>query len=152
MMSKDFNRLIIKLREDKFIRQESKIETDQDGRQLMSQCYFIDYREVKDIIKYKVYKMSKIITTRENEDIADVNISYKCEKCDVKYSILEAQSLMKNFKFICPDCSSALVENKDENSFELHSLMMKDLQNIIEMLKKADTYDIPTMDYFQVLE
>lgn len=152
MLGREFNRLVIKLREDKLIKQESKIETGVDGRQLLTQCYFIDYREVKDIIKYKIYKMSNIITKRENQDISDVNISYKCNNCEIKYSILEVQSLMKNYQFICPDCSAVLVENKDENSLELHSIMMNDLQEIIEMLKKADSLDIPTMDYFQVLE
>lgn len=151
MLGKEFNRLITKLREDKLIRQESKIETTQHGTQLHSQCYFIDFKEIKDIIKYKIFKMGNIITKRKEKDISDVNISYRCSSCEAVYSILEVQSFLKNFKFICPDCEIPLEENKDENIFELHTLMMDDLKDIIDLLKKADQFDIPTMDYFQVL-
>ncbi|KRH92390.1 Transcription initiation factor IIE, alpha subunit [Pseudoloma neurophilia] len=152
MLGKEFNRLIIKLREDKFIRQESKIETTPDGRQLLQQCYFLDFREIKDIIKYKIYKMGKIISKRENQNLSDIEIEFKCLECENIFSILEVQSFMKDFKFFCPDCDLILKETKTENSFELHTLMMKDLKEIIEMLKQADKFDIPTMDYFQVLD
>lgn len=152
MLGKEFNRLIIKLKEDRLIRHESKIETEPDGRQLLSQCYFLNLREIKDIIKYKIFKMGKLITKNDNTDVPDVNINYTCPHCEIIFSTLEAQSHMRNFQFICPDCDTNLKEIQDKDSFELHRLMMKDLKEIIEMLKKADQFDIPLMDYFQVLE
>ncbi|ELQ74789.1 Transcription initiation factor IIE, alpha subunit [Trachipleistophora hominis] len=152
MLSKEFNKLIVKLKEDKLIKQESKIETTIDGRQLLQQIYYIDYREIKDIIKYKIYKMS----TEINEHLREQQrqIGYVCSECKTEYSVLEAQSLVKNYRFICPDCNIELVENKNTevDPHELHTLMMNDLKDIIDMLKQADNYNIPTIDYFQALE
>lgn len=148
ILGKEFNKLIIKLREDKLIRQESKIETTVDNRSLLSQCYFLDFREIKEIIKYKTYKMSQNISKKNVND----SLLLICKNCDLKVSSLEAQSNMRNFKFICKNCDNFLEEDKNENDYFLHNILMKDLKEIIEMLKKADSFDIPSMDYFQVLE
>lgn len=151
MLSKEFNKLIIKLKEDRLIKQESKIETTIDGRQLLMQVYYIDYREIKDIIKYKIYKMSKAINNYLKEQQRD--FGYICSECNTVYSILEAHSFQKNYHFICPECEKELVENKSEiDPHELHSLMMNDLKEVIDMLKQADNFNIPPIDYFQALE
>lgn len=152
MLSKEFNKLIVRLKEDRLIKQESKIETTIDGRQLLQQIYYIDYREIKDIIKYKIYKMSTEINEHLREQ--QQQIGYMCAECKTEYSVLEAQSLVKNYRFICPDCTTELIENRNTevDPHELHALMMNDLKDIIDMLKQADNYNIPTIDYFQALE
>ncbi|TBU05325.1 putative alpha subunit of transcription initiation factor IIE, partial [Hamiltosporidium magnivora] len=49
MLNKEFNRLVVKLKDDKLLKAETKIETKSDGRQLLRCVYFIVYSEIKDV-------------------------------------------------------------------------------------------------------
>ncbi|KAG0436227.1 Transcription initiation factor IIE subunit alpha [Dictyocoela muelleri] len=148
---KEFNKKMVRLREDKLIKQESKIETDIDGKQILNQVFYLDFKEIRDIVRYKIHKMTrnldeKIKKYHENE-------SYFCEKCEKEFSILEVQSLMKNFTFFCDECDTELVENKKlDNPHDLYYVMMKDVGMVVEMLREADKLDLQNVDYFQAIE
>lgn len=150
MLSREFNKLIIKLKEERIVKSEIKMETREDNKQYLKNVYFFDYAEVKDIVKYKIFQMTKSLEVKRNAD----EEAFYCKSCDKSFSALDAQACIVNFVFKCIFCKNDLVENvKNTNTDELglKELLAK-MNGIISLLKEADKFDIPTMDYFQVLE
>lgn len=145
MLSKEFHKIIVKLKEDKLIKVENKIDNI-DGRQNVKTIYYLDFCQIKDTIKYKVYKMTKLFETQRKE-------LYICKTCSKEFSLLDIQSLVVEYKFICDECCGELTEKvENKGNVDLHKLMMTEIQVLINLLKQLDAYDIKSMDYFQVLK
>jgi transcription initiation factor TFIIE subunit alpha len=150
LLSREFNKLVIKLKEERLIKTEIKMETREDNKQYLKNVYFFDFAEVKDIVKYKIFKMTKALETKKiGEEEA-----FLCKNCDKKFSALDAQACISNYVFKCIFCKNDLIENVRESNGEELGLkeLLKSLDEIIILLKEADKFNIPTMDYFQVLE
>lgn len=150
MLSREFNKLINKLKEDHLVKYDVKVEVQEDNRQFLRTVYYFNYAEVRDVVKYKVYKMTRAL----EEKMKVVEESFKCPGCERVFSALDAQSCMEGFVFKCIFCKTALIENivqNDNTGIDLKGLMMS-LEQVISLLKEADTYKIPSLDYFQVLE
>lgn len=150
MLSREFNKLIIKLKEDRIIKSEIKMETTENKKQNLKNVYFFDFAEVKDIIKYKIFRMTKALEVQRNLD----DDAFYCPNCERSFSALDAQACIVNFVFKCIFCKNDLIENirkQDKDELDLKELL-ENLEEIIGLLKEADTFDIPTIDYFQVLE
>ncbi|KAF9763273.1 Transcription initiation factor IIE subunit alpha [Nosema granulosis] len=149
MHSKEVNRLLVALKEDRILKYENKVEIKEDNRQFLSTVYYINYVEVKDVVKYKIYKITKKLESKNTT--AD---GYVCLECEKEFTALEAQTVMSNFVFKCDECNGDLVENvKDLNAEgNAYSRFMSSIQDIVDLLKKLDKYNIPSMDYFQLLE
>lgn len=151
MLSKEVNRLIIRLKEDKIIKYETKVESRDDNGQVLRTVYYVNYAEARDVIKYKIFKMTKNL---ENSIRLGQAEGYVCVECEREYSSLDAQGLMENYVFKCEDCKGDLVENKKDRSEDcaMYSALMSELDDIVLLLKETDKFNIPSMDYFQVLE
>lgn len=151
MLSKEVNKLIIKLKEDRIVKYETKVENKEDNRQLLRTVYYINYAEVRDVIKYKIFRMTKSL---ENSIRMAQTEGYICTDCRREYSSLDAQHLMENYVFKCEDCKGDLAENERDRSTDcmMHSNLMSELDDVIRLLKETDKFNIPSMDYFQVLE
>ena len=54
MLSREFNKLIIRLKDDRLIKTDIKVESKEDNRQILKNIYFINYAEARDVIKYKI--------------------------------------------------------------------------------------------------
>ncbi|EOB14500.1 Transcription initiation factor IIE subunit alpha [Nosema bombycis CQ1] len=149
MHSKEVNRLLVSLKEDKILKYETKVEVKEDNRQFLSVVYYINYIEVKDIIKYKIYKITKKLENKSTN-----NDGYICSGCEKEFTALEAQAVMSNYEFKCDDCGEDLKENigglnEDNNTY---SRFVGSITEIVDLLKQLDKYTIPSMDYFQLLE
>lgn len=150
MLSREFNKLIIKLKEDHLIKYDIKVEVQEDNKQLLRTVYFFNHAEVKDIIKYKIFRMTKIL--EEKMRVTEEN--FYCSTCDRTFSALDAQASMDGFVFKCIFCKNELQEHAakvDQSEIDLKELM-NSLSQVIDLLKVADSFKIPTLDYFQVLE
>lgn len=150
MLNREFNKLIIRLKDDRLIKSDIKVETKEDNKQVLKSVYFFNYAEIRDVIKYKIFKMT---TALEIKQIAEEEAFY-CQVCDRYFSALDAQALVENFSFKCIFCKTELQENTHKNNekdIELKELL-SDLKSIITLLKEAEKFDIPSMDYFQILE
>lgn len=150
ILPKEFSKIIFRLREDKLLRQETKIENRENNYQEIRQVFYINYKEVRDVIKYKVFKMTKQLEGEmgKSEEI------FVCTTCKKEFSILDAQSLMSGFLFKCDECQGLLEESRrviENDPHNLYEKLMKSLKEIIEMLKEVDKHTIPSFDYFQAL-
>lgn len=143
--SKEFNRHISKLKEDKLIKCENKIENI-EGRQHIKQVFFIDFCQLKDIIKYKIYKMSQ-------QEISSAEEMLICTKCNKEFNLLDAQSLVRNYKFYCDECDGELTSKQMQSAnLDAHKVMMDEIGELIGLLKEIDKFDVKNVDYFQALK
>lgn len=151
MHNKEINKLLVALKEDKIIKYENKVEVYEDKRQYLRVVYYINYSEVKYVIKYKIYKITKKLEEDYKNSIKE---GYYCTACDKQFSSLDAQIIMTNYIFKCDDCNGELVENGTINNLEnsLNAKFMNSIQDIIILLKELDQFEIPSMDFFQLNE
>lgn len=150
MLSREFNKLIIKLRDDRIIKSEIKVEVGENNKQNLKNVYFFNFAEVRDIIKYKIFKMTKEL---EIKKISMDEIFY-CDICDKGFSALDAQACMIDYIFKCIFCGNELKEKviqADDSKIDL-KFMLNELNEIIILLKETEKLEIPLLDYFQVLE
>lgn len=145
ILPKEFNKIIVKLKEDKLLKVENRIE-NVDGRQFVKTIYYLDFCMIKDVIKYKLYKMTQLNKVVSME-------MYICKSCSREYSILEAQACIQDFKFVCEDCHSLLEEKKCvEFDHVMHNKMMTHINEISKILQMIEKYEIENTDYFQALK
>lgn len=150
MLGREFNRLIVRLKEDHLVRYDIKVDVQEDNRQVLRTVYFFNYAEVRDIVKYKIFKMTSNLEAK----IKISSENFYCPVCDRVFSALDAQGAMEGFIFRCILCKSELVEHvekSEDNSVSLKQLMSL-LGPVISLLKEAEKFKIPSLDYFQMLE
>lgn len=79
----------------------------------------------------------------------DTEIKYTCKNCSKEFTLIQAQSLMHNFRFVCDECNCYLVEKKVMvNDIGVFKKMMVGVEPVIEILKRLDEYEIENTDYF----
>eukprot|EP00866_Antonospora_locustae_P001966 jgi/Antlo1/1966/138 len=150
ILPKEFSKIVFRLREDKLLRQETKIENRENNYQEIRQVFYINYKEVRDVIKYKIFKMTKQL----EGDMGKSEEIFVCTTCKKEFGILDAQALMSGFIFKCDECQGLLEESRrviENDPHNLYEKLMKCLKEIIEMLKEVDKHTIPSFDYFQAL-
>lgn len=152
LLTREFNKLIVPLKNDRFVKNESTVENNADGRPLMKQVYFIDPYETHEVIKYKIFTMGRRLEA-DIKMLAD-NQVFICPGCNGKeIPIIEAQSNIVDYKFICTTCGSELSENRSAgNPHEVYKKMVEDCAPIVELLKQLSGKKITPVDYFQALE
>lgn len=150
MHNKEVNKLLVILKEDKILKYENKVEVFEDKRQYLRTVYYINYVEVRDIIKYKIFKINKQLEEKLRDSVKE---GYYCKECDKQFSALDAQIIMTNYVFKCDYCEGELIENVvNEVENTLNSKFMNNIQEIIGLLKQLDKFEIPSMDFFQLSE
>jgi len=151
LLPREFNKLAVKLRDDKLLSSETISEMKEDERQVTTTKFFLDFRAIRDIVKYKIYTMTQRLEKklRENEG----SFRFGCKSCGTSYSALDAQSYLstKDYTFRCPGCSEELKEKKEKNAEEIEgvsevfSTMMCEISPVIQKLKEIDALGIPEM-------
>lgn len=150
LLGREFNRLILRLKDDHLIKYDVKVEVQESNKQLLKTVYFFNFVETRNVIKYKIFQMAQQIEAqaRMHED------TFFCTECDRGFTVLEAQARVEDFIFKCSFCGGELEERLvggGEGGIDLKGLMGM-LQPLVALLKEVDQYNIPSMDYFQVLE
>ncbi|OQS55071.1 tfa1 [Ecytonucleospora hepatopenaei] len=150
LLSREFNKITMRLKDDKLIKVEQKIKSKEEGKDTLQNVYFINFAEVRNVIKYKV---SRMLETIENDSDKKDDV-FMCVKCNKTYTLLEAQKTMQNYVFHCAICDSELVENTKEETLKWVSnkTFIEKMSHLIALLKKVDQLEIPHLDYFQLIE
>ena len=150
LLNREFNKIVMKLKEDRLIKTEQKLNSREIGKDTIHTVYYINYAEARDVIKYKITKMFK--TIEKNEEVEEDE--FYCKRCIKTYTVLEAQAHIDKFIFKCAQCGDELVENKhkiDKDAIDNKSFIEK-MGKLISLLKKADQHKIENMEYFQIQE
>ena len=71
---------------------KQRIETDEEGKVVKMNCYFINYRSFVNVVKYKLDHMRKRMETSERDQAS--RSLFKCMQCAKNFTDLEANQLI----------------------------------------------------------
>jgi len=111
---------LVNLKREKFINEYLIMNTSTDGRQSKHSYYYINYKMMVNVIKYKLVKIRMQIETEETQGTSRAN--YKCTNCQKTYSDLDTKYLFPTMS--CLYCGAAV----DEDSSCLPSFSSRNLR------------------------
>lgn len=130
------------LKNDKILQGRLKMETGQDGKAAKVTYYFINYKTLVNVVKYKLDWMRKRMETTERD--ATSRASFKCVNCSKTFTDLEADQLfdpMSN-EFRCTYCSSLVEEDASALPQKDSRLMLarfnEQMQQFYDLLRAAE--------------
>jgi len=111
--------------------------------------YFIDYKHCVDVIKWRMWKMSKVLDDKQRNVIDGQG--YVCPRCKKTYSTLDISGLsMTATSFLCEICGTPLNDNENDIEVQKNKDRMQRLNSqtmiIKKNLQKADQIVIPPFD------
>ncbi|XP_067849104.1 general transcription factor IIE subunit 1 isoform X1 [Heptranchias perlo] len=100
------------LKSDKFIKSRMRVETAPDGKTTRHNYYFINYRLLVNVVKYKLDHMRRRIETDERDSTN--RASFKCPTCSNTFTDLEANQLFDPMTgtFRCTFCHTEVEEDE----------------------------------------
>ncbi|XP_066563060.1 general transcription factor IIE subunit 1 [Amia ocellicauda] len=100
------------LKGDKFIKCRMRVETAPDGKTTRHNYYFINYRLLVNVVKYKLDHMRRRIETDERDSTN--RASFKCPCCSSTFTDLEANQLFDPMTgtFRCTFCQTEVEEDE----------------------------------------
>ncbi|XP_040276477.1 general transcription factor IIE subunit 1-like [Bufo bufo] len=99
------------LRADKFIKCRIRVETGSNGKSTKHNYYYINYKVLVDVVKYKLDHVRRKIESDERE--STTRASFKCPGCHSTYSDLEVNQLFDPVTelFRCTYCYAEVEED-----------------------------------------
>ncbi|RVE57722.1 hypothetical protein OJAV_G00202070 [Oryzias javanicus] len=99
------------LKADKFVKCRMRVETAFDGKTTRHNYYFINYRVLVNVVKYKLDHMRRRIETDERDSTN--RASFRCPCCSSAFTDLEANLLfdMMTGTFRCTFCQTEVEED-----------------------------------------
>ncbi|XP_069801109.1 general transcription factor IIE subunit 1 [Dendropsophus ebraccatus] len=100
------------LKGDKFIKCRMRVETASDGKTTRHNYYFINYRLLVNVVKYKLDHMRRRIETDERDSTN--RASFRCPNCCSTFTDLEANQLFDPMTgtFRCTFCQTEVEEDE----------------------------------------
>ncbi|XP_069832657.1 general transcription factor IIE subunit 1-like [Dendropsophus ebraccatus] len=108
---KQLRAILNTLRGDKFIKCRMRVETGANGKSTKHNYYYINYKVLVDVVKYKLDHVRRKIESDERE--STTRASFKCPGCHSTYSDLEVNQLFDPFTelFRCTYCNAEVEED-----------------------------------------
>lgn len=109
---KQLRSVLNNLKGDKFIKCRMRVETAADGKTTRHNYYFINYRTLVNVVKYKLDHMRRRIETDERNSTN--RASFKCPVCCSTFTDLEANQLFDPMTgtFRCTFCQAEVEEDE----------------------------------------
>jgi len=123
-----------------------------DGRSARIHCYYINYRGIVNIIKYKLYKMQ----TKIDKDCRDTanRADYTCKTCKKTFTELDMDRLQNiniygELQLLCTFCRSELKEaerNTENDTRELQKRFNKNMEKLRTLIEEVEDVELsPTI-------
>ncbi|XP_073512745.1 general transcription factor IIE subunit 1-like [Phyllobates terribilis] len=154
---KQLRAILNTLKADKFIKCRMRVETGSDGKSTKHNYYYINYKVLVDVVKYKLDHVRRKIESDERE--STIRASFKCPGCHSTYSDLEVNQLFDPFTelFRCTYCNAEVEEDfssvpkrdartllaKFNEQIEPIFLLLRETEDIVlpcELLEPQPTY------------
>ncbi|KAJ3155033.1 hypothetical protein HDU89_007223 [Geranomyces variabilis] len=153
VQTKELHKICSKPKLDGLLKSEGRAEfvgpvtEGKQQRKISRTYYYIDYKVFVDVVKWKIYKIGKLIEKEVQMQMA--NMPYKCPRCNKEYSALDFAMLTKtaNLMPLCDICSVEIVAGStgvdSAGVSEKYTKFMDESQPIVELLKQTDKLVIP---------
>uniref|UniRef100_UPI00398E486C general transcription factor IIE subunit 1-like n=1 Tax=Pristiophorus japonicus TaxID=55135 RepID=UPI00398E486C len=108
---KQLRSILNTLKSDKFLKSRIRVETNADGKSSRHNYYYINYKLLVDVVKYKLDIMRRKIETDERN--SSTRSSFKCPLCFSTFSDLEVNHLFDpcTGNFNCTYCQTEVEED-----------------------------------------
>ncbi|THH06029.1 hypothetical protein EW145_g4369 [Phellinidium pouzarii] len=157
LQAKELNKLMAVLTNDRLVQVHRQNELKEGAqRSIGRQYYFIDYRHLCNVVKWRVAEMRRIIDSTLRNELD--NKGYICPNCKATFSPLEADRLMDFARgmFVCDQCTTSpggpheVILNEDEETVRGSKDRMERFNRqtkfIREGLRKSEAMTLPAFD------
>jgi len=129
---------LINLKREKFINERSIMETSPDGRQSKHSYFYINYKMMVNVIKYKLDKIRIQIESEEKQCTSRAN--FKCTNCSKTYSDLDTKDIF--LTMTCLFCGSEVEEDvsclPNRSSRNLLAKFNTQMEIVFELLSRVE--------------
>ncbi|EYC41489.1 hypothetical protein Y032_0567g32 [Ancylostoma ceylanicum] len=84
---KQLRQLLAGLKNEKLVKDRLLQQKNETGRNVSIIFYFINYRAIINVLKYKIDHMRQMLEAREKNELQKAN--YKCEQCGAQYEDMD---------------------------------------------------------------
>nr|XP_020645136.1 general transcription factor IIE subunit 1 [Pogona vitticeps]XP_020645137.1 general transcription factor IIE subunit 1 [Pogona vitticeps] len=143
---KQLRAILNTLKGDKFIKCKMRVETAPDGKTTRHNFYFINYRLLVNVVKYKLDHMRRRIETDERDSTN--RASFKCPICFSTFTDLEANQLFDTRKgiFRCTFCETEVEEDESampkKDARTLVARFNEQIEPIYALLRKTEDINL----------
>ncbi|TRZ23217.1 hypothetical protein HGM15179_003918 [Zosterops borbonicus] len=135
------------LKADKLVKLRLRVETGPNGKSTRNHYYYINYKVLVDVVKYKLDQVRRKIEADERD--STTRSSFKCPTCSSTYTDLEVNQLFNAFTetFHCTYCNTEVEE--DGSAFPKHdsrTLLAKfneQIEPIFVLLRETEDIVLP---------
>ncbi|XP_030047330.1 general transcription factor IIE subunit 1 isoform X2 [Microcaecilia unicolor] len=108
---KQLRTVLSTLKSDKFIKSRMRVETGPSGKSTRHNYYYINYKVLVNVVKYKLDHVRRKIEADERD--STTRASFRCPSCLSTFSDLEVNQLFDPFSetFRCTYCSTEVEED-----------------------------------------
>ncbi|NXT41370.1 T2EA factor, partial [Pelecanoides urinatrix] len=108
---KQLRTILNTLKADKFVKLRMRVETGPNGKSTRHNYYYINYKVLVDVIKYKLDHIRRKIEADERD--STTRSSFKCPSCSSTYTDLEVNQIFDVFTetFRCTYCNTEVEED-----------------------------------------
>ncbi|NXY82362.1 T2EA factor, partial [Alcedo cyanopectus] len=108
---KQLRTILNTLKADKLLKLRMRVETGPNGKSVRHNYYYINYKVLVDVVKYKLDHVRQKIEADERD--SSTRFSFKCPSCSSSYTDLEVNQLFDAFTetFRCTYCNTEVEED-----------------------------------------
>ena len=100
LSAKEIRKITTQLESEMLVRYEN---VTVDDTKSFLKCYYIDYQQFVDSVRFRMHLMQKEIISEEKSELNEV--FFECPTCKTKFTSLEVQRLRcVDYKFVCNGC------------------------------------------------
>ncbi|KAJ7315833.1 hypothetical protein JRQ81_001995 [Phrynocephalus forsythii] len=143
---KQLRAILNTLKGDKLIKCRMRVETAPDGKTTRHNFYFINYRLLVNVVKYKLDHMRRRIVTDERDSTN--RASFRCPMCFSTFTDLEANQLFDARKgiFRCTFCETEVEEDESampkKDAWTLVARFNEQIEPIYALLRKTEDINL----------
>lgn len=129
---------LVNLKKEKFINEKPLMETSADGRQSKHSYFYINYKMMVNVIKYKLDKIRIQIESEEKQCTSRAN--FKCTNCSKTYSDLDTKDIF--LTMTCLYCNAEVEEDisclPNRSSRNLLAKFNTQMEIVFELLSRVE--------------
>lgn len=109
---KQLRTLLMKIKNDKLLKQVMRVETQADGRAMRHYYYYINYKTFVNVVRFKLDRMRQKIENRERDSTCKA--LFKCTQCTRTYNEFDAGNLYDpvTMAMKCTYCGAEVQEDE----------------------------------------
>ncbi|KAG2465693.1 T2EA factor, partial [Polypterus senegalus] len=149
---KQLRAVLATLKADKIIKSRMRVETAEDGKSTRHSFYYINYKVLVDVVKYRLDLVRRRIESDERE--SSNRASFRCPVCSSTFSDLEVNHLFDpgSGEFRCTYCCAEVQEDASalpkQDSRTLLAKFNEQIEPIYLLLRETEDVVLP----FELLE